>query len=404
MAAFEYSALTTTGKTKRGLLEADSAKHARRLLRDKELVPLNVEESSKKVRDKKSSFGVKAVRLSGDELCLITRLLGTLLKSGLPIDDALSALSRQADSRAIERVVLGMRSKVLEGHSLMESMAEFPSVFPEEYRATVGAGEQTQHLPLVLMRLAEHVEAREKISKTVRLAMVYPVVLTITALLVVSGLLIYVVPEVVQVFDSLDRALPTLTKSLIAVSDFMRAQAHIIFGLLLVIIVSARIMIKRPAIRYRWHSLLMGLPYVGRLLIESNVSRFSRMLAIMLSSSVDMLDALKIASKSVYLVPLQESINTALIAVREGSALHKALREAPEIPSIVPHLVASGESAGNLVEMLDTAAESLEYRVQNFLALALSLIEPLLIIVMGGIVLLIVIAILLPIFDMNQLI
>ena len=402
MPAFEYAALTDSGKTQKGVIEADSDRHARKLLRDKSLTPLKVSQSNKKRGEKSARLGGQ--RFSADQLALITRLLGTLLKSGLPIDDALTALARQADSPTIERVVLSIRSKILEGRSLAEGMAEFPQVFPDVYRATVGAGEQTQHLPLVLMRLAEHVEAREKIQKSARIAMIYPAVLTITSLLVVGGLLAYVVPEVVKVFDSLDRSLPALTQYLIAISDFARDYGlWAVLGVVLIII-GFRLMLRRERFRRGWHTFLIRLPLVGKLLINADISRFTRMLAIMLSSSVDMLDSLLIASKSIYLLPLREEMNMALDRVREGESLSKALNESPNVPSIIPHLVVSGESSGNLVEMLDTGAESLEYRVENFLSVLLGLLEPALILIMGAIVLLIVIAILLPIFDMNQLV
>ena len=403
MATFEYSALTESGGSRRGVLEADSEKHARRRLREQSLTPLEVSES----RGRKAPGGKRRQaggKLSGEQLGLVTRLLGTLLRSGLPVDDALSALSKQSDSKAIERIVLGVRSKVLEGHPLAESLGEYPQVFPEVYRATVGAGEQTRHLPLVLTRLAEHVEAREKLKKSLRLAMVYPAILTLTALLVVIGLLTYVVPEVVQVFEGLDRELPQLTSALIVTSDFFKNWGLVLALLLFAGFAMFRFALKQPAVRNRWHELLMRLPLLGKLLIESDIGRFTRMLSIMLSSSVDMLDALVIASKSIYLIPLREEVDGVIVQVREGESLNRALSGVERMPSIVPHLALSGETSGNLEEMLDTAAETLEYRVQNFLSLVMSLVEPLLILVMGGIVLLIVIAILLPIFDMNQLV
>ena len=403
MATFEYSALTQSGDSRRGVLEADSEKQARRRLREQSLTPLAVSEARGRGSNA-SSRGFRATKLSGDQLGLVTRLLGTLLRSGLPVDDALSALSKQSDSSTIERIVLGVRSKVLEGHSLADSMAEYPQVFPEVYRATVGAGEQTRHLPLVLTRLAEHVESREKLKKSLRLAMIYPVILTLTALLVVIGLLTYVVPEVVQVFQGLDRELPQLTNALIATSDFFKVWGLWLVLAIIASVVMFRIALQKPNFRAQWHRLLMKMPLLGTLLIESDIGRFTRMLSIMLSSSVDMLDALVIASKSTYLIPLRKQLDGVIVQVREGEALNRALNEVDRMPSIVPHLALSGESSGNLEEMLDTAAETLEYRVQNFLSLLMGLIEPLLILVMGAIVLLIVIAILLPIFDMNQLV
>ncbi|MGR8947865.1 MAG: type II secretion system inner membrane protein GspF [Gammaproteobacteria bacterium] len=403
MATFEYSALTSSGETKKGVLEADSEKQARRQLREQSLTPMQVAESRSQ-RTGGRSIQWRAGKLPAEQLVLLTRLLGTLLRSGLPVDDALAALSKQSDSRTLQRVVLGIRGKVLEGHSLAESMNEFPLVFPEVYRATVGAGEQTRHLPLVLMRLAEHVEAREKLRKSLRLAMIYPVILTLTALLVVVGLLTYVVPEVVQVFDGLDRELPPLTVALITASNFFKTWGLLVLCGVIAMVFCFRWALNDQGFKTKWHSLVSKIPLIGKLIIDADIGRFTRMLSIMLSSSVTMIDALVIASKSIYLLPMRARIDKVTERVREGESLNQALEDVESMPNIVPHLVLSGESSGNLEEMLDTAAETLEYRVQNIMSLLLSLAEPLLILILGAIVLLIVIAILLPIFDMNQMV
>lgn len=403
MAAFDYTALSSTGATRRGVIEADSERHARRQLRDQQLTPLTLSTSHKRSREH-AGFRVGAVRLPSEELALFTRLLGTLLASSLPLDDVLTAIARQADSKVVSRVAVGIRAKVLEGQSLASGMDEFPQVFSVAYRATVGAGERTRHLPLVLRRLADYVEARDRMQKRVRLALVYPGVLTVTAILVVAGLLTYVVPEVVTVFDDMERDLPALTTGLIAVSDFIRGCGLYLLAGLAALWMTLRALLRRPGPRRTLHQALLRTPVVGRLLLSSEIARFSRMLAIMLGSSVDMLDALAIAAKSVTLAPLQEHLNTVMDEVREGGALSHALGRSSLVPPLLPHLVGNGESSGNLIEMLDTAAESFEFKVQNTLSLLLGLIEPLLILVMGGIVLTIVIAILLPIFEMNQLV
>lgn len=300
--------------------------------------------------------------------------------------------------------MLGIRSRILEGRPLADGMALFPQVFPEVYRATVGAGEQTRHLPLVLKRLADFVEARDRIAKRVRLAMVYPAVLSVVALAALGFLITYVVPEVVKVFDNVQHELPLLTRWLIATSGFARHYGLVVVAAVLLAILGVRAWLKRPGPRHALHALLARLPLVGRLLVENDMARFSRMLAIMLGSSVDMLDALHIASKSVGLLPLRAHVEATVESVREGAALSRALGASPLTPPLLVHLCASGEAGGNLIEMLDTAAEAFEYKVQNSLALALSLLEPLLILLMGAMVLAIVIAILLPIFEMNRLV
>jgi len=403
MAAFDYTALASDGATRKGVIEADSERHARRQLRDRQLTPLALS-TSRRADRAASPFRLGTVRMPSEELALFTRLLGTLLGSGLPLDDVLSAIARQADSKSVGRVALGIRAKVLEGQSLASGMEEFPRVFSVAYCATVGAGERTRHLPLVLRRLADYVESRDRMQKRVRLALVYPAVLTVTAVLVVAGLLTYVVPEVVTVFDDMARELPALTRGLIALSDFIRQQGLWLLAGLIGLWLGARVVLQRPAARRRLHAILLRLPVLGRLILSSEIARFSRMLAIMLSSSVDMLDALAIATKSVTLLPLQDHLDTVMDEVREGGALSRALGRSALVPPLLPHLVGNGESSGNLIEMLDTAAESFEFKVQNTLALLLGLIEPLLILVMGGIVLTIVVAILLPIFEMNQLV
>lgn len=403
MAAFDYTALSANGATRRGVIEADSERQARRQLRDQQLTPLTVSASQRRGKTApRLQFG--GVRMSSEDLALFTRLLGTLLGSGLPLDDVLTAIARQADSRTLSRVALGIRARVLEGQSLASGMEEFPQVFSGAYRATVGAGERTRHLPLVLRRLADYVEAQDRTRKRVRLALIYPGVLTVTAVLVVAGLLTYVVPEVVTVFDDMARELPPLTRGLIAVSDFLRQRGLWLLLAIAIGIAGWRLALQRPGSRRALHRLLLRMPVVGRLVQATEVARFSRMLAIMLGSSVDMLDALAIATRSVTLLPLSDHLEAVTLDVREGSPLGRALARSSLVPPLLPHLVASGESSGNLVEMLDAAAESFELRTQNTLTLLLGLLEPLLILVMGGIVLVIVIAILLPIFEMNQLV
>ncbi len=403
MAAYEYTALTADGDTRRGLIEADSERQARKLLRDQRLTPLAVAAGRQKSSNK-TGLSLGLARLSSDELALFIRLLGTLLGSGLPLDDALSALGRQADTRAVKRIALGIRARILEGQSLANGMAEFPQVFSTAFQATVGAGERTRHLPLVLKRLADYVENRDRMQKRLQLAMVYPGVLTATAILVVAGLLTYVVPEVVKVFDNMDRQLPLLTRALITGSGFAHRYGLYLVMATIIGVIGLRLFLRRPAPRHAFHSLLLKLPIVGRLIIASEASRFARMLAIMLGSSVDMLDALAIASKAAAFLPLQRHYTKVIEEVREGGALSTAIGRSPLIPALLPHLIANGESSGNLIEMLDTAAESFEFKVQSTLTLLLSLLEPLLILVMGSIVLAIVIAILLPIFEMNQLV
>lgn len=407
MAAFDYAALAADGARRKGVIEADSERHARKLLRDQRLTPLSLTPANGRAATPDRGAGWRTLRqprLGGEALALFTRLLGTLTASGLPLDDVLTAIARQADSKALMRVALGIRARILEGQSLASSMEEFPQIFSPAYRATVGAGERTRHLPEVLQRLAAYVEARDRMQKRLRLAMLYPAVLSVTACLVVGGLLSFVVPEVVKVFDDMGQTLPALTRGLIAVSGLARDYGVLMLGIITASVLLLRIWLRRPAPRLAFHRLLVATPVLGVLLRVTESARFARMLGIMLGSSVDMLDALAISAKAVTLAPYQLLLAQVIEEVREGTALSTSLGRSRLVPPLLPHLIGSGEASGNLVEMLDTAAESFEFKIQNQLSLLLGLLEPLLILLMGGMVLAIVIAILLPIFEMNQLV
>lgn len=403
MAAFEYTALEASGRRTRGLTEADSERHARRLLRDKGLVPLTVAPTTVRTVGKPARGGAR-MRLTPTQVVLFTRLLGALLESGLPLDDALSAIAKQSADAALRRVVLDVRSRVLEGQSLSDAVAQFPRAFPEVYRATVGAGEQTRLLPVVLQRVADYLERRQEVQQKVRLAMIYPLVLTAVSLLVVAGLLTYVVPEIVQVFEHSAQRLPGITVALLAVSAFVKTHGLLLLALLAGTVLGLRAVLGRPAPRRAWHALLLRLPIVGEFHRENDAGRFARTLGILLGSGLSMLDAFRIAQQSVVNVVLRDALGDAATRVREGESLAGALSHVPQLPPLLVHLVASGESAGELPRMLETAANSSDRAVQLRLAVGLNLLEPALILGMGLVVLLIVLAILLPIFEMNQLV
>jgi len=404
MAAYEYTALEATGRKARGLTEADSERHARRLLREKGLVPLSVQPTTARVDGKAARAGSSRVKLSPTQVVLFTRLLGALLESGLPLDDALSAIAKQSADPALRRVVLDVRSRVLEGQSLSGAVGQFPRAFPEVYRATVGAGEQTRLLPIVLQRVADYLERRQEVQQKIRLAMIYPAVLTVVSLAVVIGLLSFVVPEIVKVFEHSAQRLPGITVALLAISDFLKTHGLLLLGALAALVVAARALLQRPAVRHAWHGLLLKLPVVGEFHRENDAGRFARTLGILLNSGLSMLDAFRIAEQSVVNLVLRDALGEAATRVREGEAVATALSRVPHLPPLLVHLVASGESSGELPRMLETAANSSDRAVQLRLAVGLNLLEPALILTMGLIVLLIVLAILLPIFEMNQLV
>ncbi len=404
MSAYEYRALDARGRETKGLIEGDTPRHARQLLRDGGLSPLDVREVAEAKQSAASSLFSRGGNISSNELALFTRQLATLVRSGLPLDESLTAVSEQSESKRVKRVALGVRASVVEGTSLAQALEQFPNAFPTLFRATVEAGEQSGKLDYILERLADYVERRQQMQSKLMLAAVYPAILTLVAISVVVLLLTYVVPQVVEVFTSIDAKLPALTTGLIALSDFLRD-----YGIFLLIGIAAgsflfRRLMRGDAFKRRVHRHILRLPMIGRLVRGANAGRFTRTLGILFGSGVPILDALQIGTQVVSNLPMRDAIESAAIRVREGASLSRSLAASKLFPPITVHLIASGESSGSLDEMLDRAAENQEREVENTVAAVMGVFEPVLILVMGGVVLLIVLAILLPIFDLNTLV
>jgi len=402
MPAYDYLALDGGGARKRGVTEADTEQQARQRLREQGLVPLEIR-AARRGAAGRASPGGRGPRLSGDQVVLFTRLLGTLLNSGLPLDDALTGLAKQATDADFKRVALDVRARVLEGQGLAAGLEQFPRTFPAVYRATVAAGAQTRYLPQVLARLAEFLEERQAMRQRMRLALIYPAVLTVVAVAVVTGLLAFVVPEVVKVFDQMERALPPITQALIATADFVRAYGLVVLAVVLALGYSLRVLLRRPRVRLAADRLLLGMPLVGAMVRDADAARFARTLSILLGSGLAMIEALRIAAAAVTNRVTREAVDGAIERVREGAALSQGLARVDGFPPLLAHLVANGEQSGELPRMLDSSAEAHERGMQARLAVAMGLAEPLLILLMGALVLVIVIAILLPIFDMNRI-
>ncbi|NKF22486.1 type II secretion system inner membrane protein GspF [Solimonas marina] len=403
MAAYEYSALDAKGREKKGLIEGDTPRHARQMLRDRGLTPLEVHQVSEAKANGGSPFR-RGGSISSAELALFTRQLAILVRSGLPLDEALTAVSEQSESKRVKRIALGVRAGVIEGNALAHSLNQFPAAFPPLFRATVEAGEQSGKLDYILERLADYVERRQVMKSRVSLALIYPVILTVVAIGVVVALLTYVVPQVVGVFDNIGAQLPLLTRGLIAVSNFLREWGVYLAILIGIgIFVFARMMRAQP-FRRRVHAFLLRVPLVGRLTRGANTGRFTRTLGILFGSGVPILDAMRIGTQVVTNLPMREAIDEATIKVREGATLSRSLSASKLFPPITVHLISSGESSGRLDEMLDRSAENQEREVEMLVQTTVSIFEPALIVVMGGVVLLIVLAILVPIFDLNQLV
>ena len=405
MGAFEFTALDVDGRSRKGVLEADTARQIRQQLREKGLTPLSVEEVRARIGKTTAVGKSRKVRgVSGNDLAILTRQLATLVESGLPLEEALQVTVEQSEKPAIKSIMLAVRGRIKEGHTLADALAQFPNVFPELFRATVSAGEQTGHLALVLNRLADYTENREQLSQSILQALIYPAVLTFTALAVVALLLGYVVPQVVGVFSDLGQTLPWLTRALIAVSDFIASWGVPLFILIIIGVVAFRKMLEKPALKRRWHEFLLRLPLISKLVRGVNTSRFARTFSILVASGVPVLEGLRIGASVMANVPMREAVDEAASKVREGATLSYALDKSNCFPPIVVHLIASGESSGKLEEMLERAAVSQERELENRIGLLMKLFEPALILLMGAVVLVIVLAILLPIFDLNQLV
>jgi general secretion pathway protein F len=404
MGAFEYTALDTGGRERKGLLEGDTARQVRQLLREKQLLPVTVTEvAQKEATEQKKSFSL-ARRVSASDLSLFTRQLATLVRAGLPLEESLLAVSQQTEKPRVQSIVIGVRSKVMEGHTLADGLSEFPRVFPEIYRATVSAGEQSGHLDSILERLADYTENREQIRQKILGAMMYPIVLTIMCFGIVSGLLVYVVPKVIDVFESSKAQLPFITRVLIGTSDFFRDYLLylVIFGVGAAFGISR--WLRNPAAKRKWHRLQLRMPLVGKLTRGFNTARFTRTLSILSGSSVPVLDALRIAGEVVTNMPMRDAVIEASQRVREGAPIGRSLGQSKLFPPMTIHLISSGESSGELEAMLERAAMSQERELDGLLNALVGLLGPLLIVSMGLFVMGIVFAMLLPIFEMNQLI
>jgi general secretion pathway protein F len=409
MAAFEYLALDARGKEKKGYLEAETARLARQQLRQQSLTPLEVNETNAggKSRGKtKDSSNSRAFRggLKTAELALITRQIATLSAAGTPLEEALSAVSRQTERPRVKALMLSVRAKVLEGHSLASALSDYPKVFPEIYQATVAAGEQSGHLDAVLERLADYTEERQASQATIKKALIYPTMLVVASVLIVSFLLAYVVPQVVQVFDGMNQELPTLTRVMLASSDFVREWGLVIAGVVFVSVVLFRRAMRGEAFKTRIHGFLLKIPLIRKLIRGHNTAQFANTLAILASSGVPVLEALEISSAVITSRPMRAAVKTAASQVREGATLGASLEKTGYFPPMLLHLIASGEQSGQLDRMLEKAAVHQERELNSAMSLFLGLFEPVVILIMGGVVLTIVLGILLPIFEMNQLV
>mgnify|MGYP002623642255 CR=1 FL=1 len=405
MASYSYTAIDRNGKTDTGVIDAESSKMVRSRLREMGLVPVEVVESAKKVQTKtESSSSLFAPRISASQLALMTRQLATLVSAAIPIEEALKAVSDQCENSHHQAIISAVRNKVLEGHTLADSLAQFPRVFDNLYRAMVSAGEKSGHLDTVLLRLADYSEKRQAIKGKVLQAMIYPTILTLVAVSVITILLTTVVPKVIAQFVYLKKGLPGSTQLLITVSDFLRDYGTYIAVALIGGFVLFRLWQKKKENRIRFHKLFLRLPIIGRVSRGINTARFARTLAILNSSAVPLLEALKISGEVLSNDYAREKIGEATDLVREGSSLKIALERTGLFPPMMIHMIASGEKSGELDNMLIRSADNQDNEFERQVSMALSVFEPMIIVTMAGIVLFIVLAILEPILKMNSMV
>lgn len=409
MGAYSYQALDAKGKKVKGILEGDSERHVRNQLRARALKPLEVKSTRSKAEGKSSSGGgfslsIGGPRLKTREISLVTRQLASLVQSGLPLDEVLQATAKQSRRPQVKSVVLQVRARVLEGLSLAQAMAEVPRVFDNLYRAMVRAGESAGFLGPVLEQLADYTERAQETKQKLQSAMVYPVIMLFVSFLVVGILMVKVVPKLLELFSNANADLPTITKVLIFISDFL-----VNYGLLLVVIVvgvfiTAQWLLRSEARRKAWHKYLLKVPGIGSFILSADSTRYANTLGLLVNSGVPLLEALRIASNVLTNKELQRASMEVAIAVQEGSSLSRALDQTQIFPPLLVQMAASGEANGQLADQLLHAARNQQRELEFAVNTGLSLMEPLMVLVMAGMVMFIVIAILLPIFQMNQLI
>lgn len=404
MAAFAYKAMDANGKSKNGVLEGDNARQIRQQIREQGFIPLEVEQVAEQEKKNQASFSLFKAKISASELALLTRQMATLIESALPIEEALLAVAEQCEKPRHKNMMMAVRSKVVEGHGFAEALSEFPYVFDNLFRAMVAAGEKSGHLDTVLNRLAQYTENREKTRNQIIQALVYPLIMMTVAVAVVIMLLVQVVPTIVGQFDQMGQGLPTITNILISISNAVQNYGIYAAILLVLIIFLVAKLLTVPRIRLKYDEKLLRMPFVGRLTRSTNTARFARTLSILTASAVPLLESMRIAGNVLENLHLKGAVKEAASKVKEGSSLRNALDHAKIFPPMMMHMIASGERSGELQQMLARAADNQDREFESTVSISLKIFEPVLIVVMAGVVLFIVMAILMPILALNSLV
>lgn len=410
MGAFNYQALDAKGKTVKGVIEGDSERHVRSLLRQRNLKPLDVKSSNKREKASVEGSGKRRIsfgsgpKLNYKDIALVTRQLSSLLQSGLPLDEVLHAAANQSRKPAIKSVLLQVRSRVLEGLSLGQAMAESPRAFDTLYRAMVRAGESAGFLGPVLEQLAEYTESSQETRQKVKMAMMYPIVLLFVSMGVVMALMAFVVPKLTGMFAQSKQQLPAITEILIASSDFIVNYGVFVVAGGIGCVLLFKQLLKAPARQLQWHKILLKMPIFGEFIRVSEAARYTNTLGLLVKSGVPLLEGLRIASQVLTNRVIQDGAKAVAVSVQEGSSLHRAMDQVDVFPPLIVQMAASGEANGELADQLLHAARNQERELSYTLATMMGMMEPATILFMAGIVFFIVMAIMLPIFQMNQMV
>ena len=400
MPAYHFKAIDPKGGVQKGLLEGDSARQIRQQLRDKSWLPVEVMPVQEAGSSHRGNNRYK--KPSAYELALMTRQLSVLLAAAIPLEEALGAVAKQSPKTHIKSLMLAVRSYVLEGFSLANALKQAAS-FPPLYIATIAAGEKSGHLDLILNQLADYTENRFALQKKIQGAMVYPIVLMVMAMLIVIGLMSYVVPKIVKVFEQSEQALPWITQVVLGMSNLITQW----WWLMLIIIGTTAFLFyrfaKTPAGQLAIDSLVLRLPILARLSRGLNAARFASTMSILVRSGVPLIEALSIGAAVTTNTHIQKTILQAAEKVTEGASLSSQLEKSNYFPPMMVQMIKSGENSGELEDMLNRAANIQEAEATNFISTLLSLLEPLMLVFMGVIVMIIVMAVMLPIVNMNDL-
>ncbi len=404
MAAFQYLVLDARGKQQKGVMEADSARQLRQLLRDQGLMPMEVSPATEK------SLGISSFdfsftrRLSALDRVLFTRQLSTLIASSLPIEEALGAVAQQTEKQHVTALIMGIRSRVLEGYSLAASLREYPQSFSELYCSSVAAGEQSGFLDRVLENLANYLERQFESTRNVEMALLYPVVLLALAFFIVGALMIYVVPDMITVIEDTGQTLPWFTVLLITITDILRDYWWLLLLLLIGSIFGIRTALRQPSIRISWDRQKFSMPLVGKIVRSSSAARYANTLSILTGAGVPLVEAMNIASEVVGNTWLRRALENSTQTVSEGMSLKVSLEQVGQFPPMLLHMVGSGEQSGELDTMLARVANYQQAEVERFVSTLVKMFEPMMLLIMGAVVLFIVMAVLLPILSMNTLV